>query len=442
MINILVKRLCLVLLLVLMVKPASAEYSFDIRNECFLPLSLALHYKDIRTGSWRTTPLLYVDQYPLMYNWTTVNGDDGPLLTDIDTYYYYAELYDNDAYTWSFKDDARGEGLKKLRVDDRTLYFRKVTDTYGANDLEFDCYDIEDAKSIYIHNDCDANVDIGIRHLRVNGKWGTWYNELLPGEHRITTALTRNRSIGYYAKSTDGSRPIWRGSRRDADPLVRKYHGKYVVYKRTNLGDSRGKWSEMDNRFKLVLRCDNHSLERVQSAARTPVHNNKTELRIIYRDYRYFPWPSKDGITQLEFPHAMLVAVHPKDPLNSSIYIDAWPAKVKDNDEAKKTRVCTKHYQLCSNIRNAAFTFDKPGYENYQSVFINMSFDEVVSSMLKYTRLVDSRRIKYRFNRMNCNSFVFTFLRLSLGLKDIEAKPNLSEGKNYPIAWKTNVPIM
>ena len=436
MIFTLVKRLCVFIPLVLTAKPALAEYIFDVENACHLPVSLILSYKDARTGNWKTTLPIYLE--PEMKRWETLKEENGhPILTNSSVYYYYAELFGNDAYTWSDK-----QGLK-LRVKDRTLGFRKVIDKFGGNLIDFSCKDLKDAKTIFLHNDCDAEVSVGIRYERVNGKWESWYHTLLPGEQALTNVITRNRSISYYAESVDGTGLIWSGSKQNADPLIREYYGMDVVYKRTKLGDAKDQGGETGEQFMFVLSCDDHTAKWIQLASKTPVLNKRTELRIVYRDFRYafVPvwWASILLIDYQEYPHATLVAVHPENPHFSSVYIDAGPAGHEDG-KSKKLRVCPKYKQLCSQVRNAASIIDYPAYENFQSVFVDMSFNEVVGYMLEYTERVNSRRVKYNTFFMNCNSFVFTFMRRWLGFKDIKPRPYNPEKNIYLIGWKWIVP--
>ena len=135
----------------------------------------------------------------------------------------------------------------------------------------------------------------------------------------------------------------------------------------------------------------------------------------------------------------MLAVIHPHDPLHQSIYIDAGPAR-GDASKSRKRRGCKEYRQLCARARNAAFVFDRRGYDNIQSFHLDKPFNEVVRLMSNYVDRVNRRAVGYNTLSMNCNSFVFTFLRNWLGIRDIEPAPFDPGQDIYPVGWNKDVP--
>lgn len=419
--------------------PAYARYYYEVRNSCHLPIQLAVHYQDFRSGDWKTGAW-----------WTFSAGEESRLATggrlirsNNQNYYYYAELQDNDDYSWSGGDDSRSE---KRRVGDRVLSFRRRVDRVGNNHLELTCDGMGSARRVYVYNDCDAHVRLGLRHERRNGEWATWYYHFVPGEAAYVNAVTSNRRFSYYARSTDGSELTWRGARSDDAPLFRRFDSTRVQFRRAEFGRTEDAWGtpEKEGHFKYVLRCDEHTTGSIASAAQNAVDSGTTEVRVIYRSFMQATVPNLwYGLPYLDYqryPHSMLVAVHPEDPLDKSVYIDAGPARGEGSEAKKKSRGCPVRGQLCGEVRNAAFIFDSPAYDNFQSFRVDRPFHEVVEIMSEYTERVNSRAVAYNLVAMNCNSFVFTFARNWLNVRDLTPSPYDPGEDILPVGWRENVP--
>ena len=414
---------CTAALLLLIGASAEARYQFNVTNKCHLPLRLAIYYDDAIEDKWKME-----HWYRIAPNTTTslANRNGRTLLTRNMNYYYFAELYKDSSHAWRGSHDHEVEG--------RVLAFRHIRDEVGNNDVALSCDNLEGVRMIRIHNDCDADVRLGMHHMQTNDEWRTAYYSWLPGQRSFVDIVTRNSYAAVFAESSDGSNLTWSGDEQDPLDKVYEFDNTYVRYRTIRFREDEGV-------YEYAMGCNKYSEQALRNAARDPVTSNRTEIRIIYRNflYAYVPvwWAGFLPLDYRRYPHAILMAVHPTNPAKG-FYADAGPAR-GTGGKGKKTRECSKPNQLCGRVRSASFMLNDPNYQNYQSFVVDMPFDMVVEKLIEFRDRVNELELQYSLLSLNCNSFVFSFLRNRLS-KYVEPRPFDPGNDIYVLAWDVDVP--
>ena len=411
------------LLLLMMSASANARYQFTVTNKCHLPLKLALQYHDAIEGQWK------IESWYRIAPGTTgnlTNASGRKLSTNSMDFYYFAELYRESSHSW--------RGIHDFRLGDRTLPFKHVRDEHGDRELTLSCPNLAGVRMIRIHNDCDAKVDLGVRYLNTSGYWRTIYYSWLPGQRSLLDIVTSNSYAAIFAESSDGSNVTWGGDAGDPLDKVYRFGSRLVRYRTIQFREKEGV-------YEYTMTCAVHNERALNSVAGEPVTSDRTEIRIVYRNflYAYVPvwWAGFLPLDYRKYPHAILVAVHPTDSAKS-YFADAGPARGV-NRKSKKTRECPKRGQLCGVVRSAAYMIDDPNYQNYQSLIVDEPFDMVVQKMAEYRDRVNELRLDYSWSSLNCNSFVFSFLRKRLH-KYLRPEPWDPGNDIYVLAWDEDVP--